>query len=142
MRERAEPAEHLVAGDEWRHHHRGDAEVLDDAVRARRVPERGVGRVVRRDDHAAGSDRPAEHADARRELESADPRACARSLDASVMSEAQVAALGIDQVDHRPVGIEQSGGLLDRGGEQAVDGAGATVRVALATRGTRASAAG
>jgi hypothetical protein len=128
-RERAQRSEDLIAGREGRDDHRHDPEVVDRAVGVRRVPEgRVVAVVVRHHDGAFGHRAP-EHADARRKIDRADPFARLGALDAGVVGELQVPGRGVDEVDHRAVGIEQLGGLRDRGRQQVVKDALAAVRV-------------
>src|SRR6188508_685357 len=83
-RERAESSEHLVTRQQWGDDHRGDAQVLDDAIGAGRMPELRVVHVVRGHHGRPFRDRKAEHPYAGRKLEPADPvtRACA--LDAGI----------------------------------------------------------
>ena len=58
------------------------------------------------------------------------------------MREAQVAGRRVDQVDHRAIGVEQPGRLVDRGDEQLVDVAGSAVRVDAAGAASRVGALG
>ena len=64
----------------------------------------------------------------------ADPVPAAPAADAGVVGEAQVAGRRVDEVDHRAVGIEQAGGLVDGGLEQLVDLADAAVGVGTGRR--------
>jgi hypothetical protein len=113
----------MATPSERRHDHRADADVGHDAVGPLGVAEGRVRAVVIGGDDPALDDGPSEHPGARGELEAADPRAATRALDAGIVRESQVPGRGVDQVDHRAVGIEQTGGFLDGLGEQLVDAA-------------------
>ena len=120
-RERAERAEHLVAADHRRDDHRADPHVLDDLVRVGRVREGRVVRVViGLDDRTIGNG-SAEHSRSDRQLDPPDPAAAARAADAGIEREAQDAGVGVEQVDHRAVRVQEAGGLVDRAHEHRVD---------------------
>ena len=130
LEENAPSAPKTVSPDDQRgDDHRADADVDDDAVGLGRVREGGVIHVVAGHHHGPLRDRPPEHPDADREVDAADPVPAAPAADARVVGEAQVTGRRVDEVDHRAVGIEQPGGLVDGGLEQLVDLAAAAVRV-------------
>ncbi len=120
--ERAECAEHLVAADHRGDDHRADPDVLDDPVRVGRVREGRIVRVVIGLDHRTIGHRPAEHPRSDRQLDPADPAAASRAPDAGVEREAQDIGVGVEQVDHRAVRVEEAGCLVHRAHEQGVDG--------------------
>ncbi len=94
--------------------------------------ERGVGEVVAGEDDPTLGDRLPEQPDADGQVDRADPLAAAPAADPGVVREAEAAGGRVDQVDHRPVRIEEAGGLLHRGNEQLVHLAHAAVRISLA----------
>ena len=85
------------------------------------MAERRVVLVVVRDDDGALDQGAPEHPGPGRQLQAADPLAAALAADPGVMREPQVPGRGVDEVDHRAVGIEQPGGLLDGDRQQLVD---------------------
>ena len=111
--ERPDRPEDLVAGHERRGDHRADADVLDHAVGRRRVVEGGVREVVAGQDDLARGHGLAEHARPDRQPDRADPVAAALAPDAGIVGEAQVPGRRVHEVDHRPVGLEEPGGLGD-----------------------------
>ena len=127
--ERPERPEHLVAVHEGRGDHRPDADVHDDAVGVHSVVEGRILEVVIGEDHPTRRHGLAEHAGPDRELDRAHPRAAAAAADPGVVREAEVPGRRVDQVDHRPVRLEQTGGLGDGRDQLLVDRASAAVRV-------------
>ena len=97
--------------------------------------ERGVRQVVAGHHDRALGDGPAEHARRRPAGRSRGPSSRPRwlSMPASC-AKRRMAGRRVEQVDHRPVGVEQAGGLVDGGRQQVVDVAAAAVRVVPAAR--------
>ena len=116
-----ERTEDLVRVDERGGDHGPDPDVLDDPVRVRGMVERRVDEVVVGADHGAPLDGIPEHAGPDRQPDRADPRPAAGAADAGVVREPKVPGLRIEDVDHRPVGLEQARRLGD-GGDQLVVG--------------------
>jgi hypothetical protein len=120
-RERSKGPVDGVPGDQGRHDHRTDANVAHDAIRFGCVIERWVVEVVAGDHDAALRHGPAEHSDPDRQVDRSDPLPAPGAVDAGVVGEPQPVRLGIEEVDHRAIRVEKSGGLVDRGRQQVVD---------------------
>ncbi len=80
--------------------------------------ERSVGLVVGRRDHPSVAHGDPEHPGTDREPQPADPAPERRVCDAGVVGPAKGRPVGLDEVDHRPVGLEEPGGFLDGALEQ------------------------
>ena len=105
----------------------------DDAVGLGGVRERRVVEVVARSGRPRARRRPARTCPTPtgRSID-ADPLPAARAADAGVVGEAEVAGGRVEEVDHRAVGVEEAGGLVDGRDQQLVDLADAAVRIAPA----------
>ena len=106
--------EDAVAGDHRRDEERMDPERRDEAIGALEVLERRVVRiVVRKDDPSLGNGSP-EHPDARLDLQLPDPPPAVVVRDPGVVREPEDAGRRVEEVGDRPIGAEESGGLLER----------------------------
>ena len=128
-RERSERSEHLVGGDERRDDHRTDPDVTDHPIGVLGVSEGLVGEIVAGQDDRTHLDSAPEHPHADGQVDRAHPVAAALAPDPGVVREAEMPGGRIDEVDHRPVGLEQAGRLVDGRDEQVVDVAPSAIRV-------------
>ena len=81
------------------------------------MDERGVRQVVPGHVDVARRDGPAEHALAGLDLERPEHLAIVLAHPSGVVGPADLAGLRIDQVEQRPVGLEQADRDVDRGAE-------------------------